>query len=279
MRLHDVANAFNNLECLDGYSGLSLFRGQLMLYDDNKRDSETAGRRVLSLSPLVTIPSHRVVAAAGTRWILGHGNPDDYRGSTIRIGYVVQEAPELSQVRTLAECCLNGAGFTAYAGRAWVKDLAYAEQSSEKTPDFHIHFSSSVPIVPNLLVTFGGRLNLVRSMNRGSGGTLVASCEEMREPVIETAVASTGSYNAATDTVSAGTATIKVVRLRWQSLFSYSGSISPKFEPGDIQIAIAKASLTAVPGTSLTLSDGLWHVQSVSDQGSVWLCRATRHGS
>lgn len=277
MLLSDVANSFNDMVCLDGYTGVDLFRGQLSLYDDNKRDSETAERRVISVAPSVTPPARRVIAAAGTRFILGHANPDDYRGETIRVGYVVHEAPFLSQVRTLAQVCLGQAGFTAYAGRAWVKDTSYSQQDSKEIPQHHIHYSSTESIVPNLLVTYAGRLNIVRSLNYGAGGTIVAACEEMGEPSVEAATLSVGTYDPVLDVTTATPISVTVVRMRWQALFAYLNSMAPKFEPGDIQVAIAKSVATVTAGATLALSDGSWRVQSALSEGGVWLCRATRY--
>lgn len=278
MDLHDVARQFDNLVCCDGYTGKYAFCAQLGLYDDNKRDSETAERRTISAGVDVVIPARRVVSAAGTRFIVGHANPDDYRGRTIRVGYVVHEATFLSRVRTLAQVCLGLLGFTAYAGRAWVKDLSYSQEASQQNPQHHIHYARSEAIANDLVVTFDDRLHIVRSTVRGSGGTIVASCEELAEPTIEAATLNTGTYNALTDTTVTTPLSITVVRMRWQALFTYRNAAAPKFQAGDIQIAIAKASATPPPGATLALSDGLWRLQSVDDEGSVWLCRATRHG-
>lgn len=278
MRLSDVASAFNNMVCTDAYSGDVIFNAQIGLYDDNKRDSETSERRVLSVAPGTVLPARRVVAAAGTHFILGHPNPDDYRGETIRVGYVAHEATHLAQVRTLAQACLDQAGFTAWAGRAWVKDVAYSQQDSREYPLHHIHFSRTEPLVNDLLVTFGGRLNLVRSVNFGAGGTIVTACEQMAEPSVETGTVLVGVYDPVQDTTTGAPVAVKVARMRWQSLFSYRSSVAPKFQPGDIQVAVAKSAATVVAGALLTLSDGAWRVESVVSEGAVWLCRATRYG-
>lgn len=274
MKLSDVANSFNNMLCSDAYTGEYLFNGQLGLYDDTKRDSETAERRVISLAPEVELPPRRVIAAAGTRFILGHANPDDYRGSTIRVGYVAQEAPSLAQVRTLDEACLGLDGFSAYAGRAWVKDLAYSEQSSVKTPEHHIHFSVTEVILRNHLVLFEGRLNVVRALNYGAGGTIVAACEEMHEPSVGPALILAGAYDPVQDTFAGVSVSATVVRMRWQSLFAYLNALAPKFEPGDIQIAIARSTANIVAGMRVVMSDGTWVIESAVAEGSVWLCRA-----
>jgi hypothetical protein len=278
MRLHDVANAFNNAVCADGYTGQTLFSGQLALYDDNKRDSVVTERRVLSLAPSVAIPARRVIAAAGTRYVVGHGTPDDFRGSTIRVGYVLHEATFLSNVRTIAQVCLGQTGFTAYAGRAWVKDAVYSEHNSNEAPLYQLHYSSTETVLPNQLATFGNRLYVVRSTNYGASGTLVALCEEIAEPSVESVSFLDGVYEPVQDVFLGSSIPVTVVRMRWQSLFTYSSSMAPKFEPGDIQLGIAKAATTPLAGSTIVLSDGSWRIASVVSEGNAWLCRATRYG-
>lgn len=278
MKLASAANRFNDMICTDGYTGVALFVAQLGLYDDNKRDSETQERRVISVAPSVVPPARRVIAAAGTRFIMGHGNPDDYKGKTIRVGYLAHEATYLSQLRNLAQVCLAQPGTTAWSGRAWVKDAAYSQQSSNLTPENHFHFAASETIAEGSTLTFNGVLNIVRSFNHGAGGTLIALCEEMDAGAVEVGLLSTGVYDPVLDAVAAGTVSVTVVRMRWQSLFAYRSNMAPSFAPGDIQLAIAKSAATPVAGSTVVLSDGTWKLESVLGEGSVWLCRATRYG-
>ena len=278
MRLSAVANRFNDMVCADAYTGVFVFKAQLSLYDDNKRDSETHERRTLSLAPGTAIPTRRVVAAAGTRFIVGHGSPDDYNGKTIRMGYVAHEATNLARIRTLEQLCLSQPGVSAYAGRAWVKDSAFSQQSSTLAPEVHLHFSATETVAASLTVDFEGRLHVVRSTNSGAAGTIVAMCEEMRGSSVESGVVLTlSAYNPVTESLVGSTVVVRVVRLRWQSLFEYHDGAAPKFGPGDLQIAIAKSAATVTPGSTLVLSDGRWRVESVVGEGLVWLCRATRY--
>ena len=265
--------------CADAYTGVFAFKGQLGLYDDNKRDSETHERRVLSTAPGVRIPTRRVISAAGTHFIVGHGSPDDYKGKTIRVGYVAHEATYLARIRTLEQVCLSQPGISAYAGRAWVKDSAFSQQSSKLAPEVHVHFSATETVDAALTVDFEGRLHVVRSVNAGPSGTTVAMCEEIKGSAVESGVVLTlSAYNPLTESPSSSTVVVKIVRLRWQSLFEYHDSTAPKFGPGDLQIAVAKSAATVTPGSTLVLSDGRWRVESVVGEGLVWLCRATRYG-
>lgn len=277
MRLADAANAFNDMPCVDAYTGRAAFLCQIALYDDNKRDSETGERRVLSVSPDVVLPTRRAVAVAGTRYILGHGAPDGYRGSVIRVGYVGHEATDLCQVRTLAEVCLDQPGFNAWGGRAWVKNATDSMESSALTPQSHLYFSLVEKVFVEHIIAFGDSLNVVRTVHQGPSGVLVVTCDELAAPNIETATIDTGSYDPLTEAMTAGTASVRVIRVRWQSLFAYRNSAAPKFGPEDIQIVVAQAAHTARPGQKVVLSDGTWQIESAQSEGSVWLCRARRH--
>ena len=97
-------------------------------------------------------------------------------------------------------------------------------------------------------------------------------------PAVETGTVLVGTYDPVQDTRTGVAVPATMVRMRWQSLFSYNSTVAPKFGPGDIQVAIAKTVATVVPGAILTLSDGSWRVESAISEGAVWLCRAVRYG-
>lgn len=278
MRLAAAARAFNKTECLDAYSGRRAFFGQFGLYDDNKRDSETAERRILSVEDGITVPSRRVIEAAGTRWIVGHSNPDSFRGRTVRQGLVVHEATYLSEVRTLEQVCLNQVGIKAWAGRAWIKNLAFTEQSSDLVPQYHIHYSSTEAVGQDNILTFEDELHVARVVTTGPSGTLIVLADRLPEPVVEVATVSGGVYDPVAGQMSAGSGSVRVIRVRWQSLFQYRHASAPTFGPADIQVVIAKASMTPSVGIKLEMSDGTWQLASVISEGAVWLCRATKHG-
>lgn len=277
MKLSSVANAFNQMECLDAYTGELAFYGQLGLYDDTKRDSETAERRVISASPSITIPARRVIEAGGTRFIMGKGNPDTFLGNVIRVGYVVHEATHLASIQTLSQLCANTEGTSAWAGRAWVKNLGYSEQDSNLNSFHHLHFSTSETIAEGNVITFDGAKYIVRTTNKGAAGTLTAYSDVMPEPVVEMASFGLGSYDPITDTHSSTPTSARVVRVRWQSLFDYRNEKAPSFGPGDLQIAVLKSVIATPVGERVTLSDGTWMIASANSHGDVWLCRGVRH--
>lgn len=277
MRLAAAASYFNDMLCFDAYTGVPLFKGQLGLFDDNKRDSETSERRVISVASTVKPPTRRVIQAAGVTYILGHSYPDDYQGSIVRIGIVAHEATELTQVRTLAEVCLAQAGFTAWAGKVWFKNAAASDQSSALAPQHHVYYSTSEVVADEALITFGGRILMARMVTSGPSGTLAVQCDQLPNPVIESGTFSGSTYDPVLEVFSGAPASATVVRMRWQSLFQYKNKQAPDFGPEDIQLAVAKSLVTAKPGMTVALSDGTWKLADASDEGLVWLCRATKH--
>ncbi len=278
MRLRDVARAFNKTACYDAYTGDLAFHAQLGLYDDTKRDSETAERRVLSVDPDVVVPDRRVIEFDGIKFIVGHGNLDTYRGSPLRMGYVVHEASDLATVQTLAQFCTNTPGVSAWAARTWVKNLGYSEQDSKLITFHHVHLASTEVADVSYILTLGATRYIVRTTDRGAAGTLILFCDEMPEPSVETGSVVHGSYNPTTDAMTTTTASTRVVRVRWQSLFDYQTTKADKFGPGDQQLVVAQAAVPAPVGAKVTLSDGVWHILSADPYGAVWLCHAVRHG-
>lgn len=278
MRLSAVARAFNDTVCDDAYSGRYLFNGQFALYDDNKRDSETAERRIISVEDGTEVPARRVISAAGSKWILGHSNPDTFRGQVIRQGIVAHEATYLSSIRSIAQVCLNQTGTNAWAGKAWLKNLAFTEQSSRLVPQYHLHYAVGEPVQEDSILTFDGRLLVARVTTSGPSGTLIVLADQMPEPAVEIGSFSGATWDPVAGQMVGGISSARVMRVRWQSLFQYKHGSAPTFGPGDVQIAVAKASITPAPGTRVTLSDGVWQLASVQDEGDIWLCRATRYG-
>ena len=278
MRIHAAATRFNKMPCNDGYSGTFLFNGQILLYDDSRRDSEGGERRIIELAPDLTPPSRRVIEAHGTRYIMGHGFDDSMLGRVIRCKYIAHEATHLATFYTLQQLCQNTAGTSAWAARAWVKDSKEIDESSDMIGVNHIHMSTSEAVAPTNIILFDGGYNIVRKTTKGPAGTLVVTCDEVPEPAIETATLNNVVYDPINETSTVTTTSIRVLRLRWQSLFEYRDAASPTFNPEDLQVVIAKTVATPKIGATLVLSDGDHQITSIMSETGVWVCKVARHG-
>lgn len=278
MRLHSAATHFNRMPCNDGYSGVFLFNSQMLLYDDSKKDTEGSERRIVELDPAIRLPARRVIEAHGTRYILGHGYDDSALGKLIRRKYVAHEATHLATWFTLQQFCENAAGTRAWAAKAWLKDAKEVDESSQMIGVNHFNVSSTEAVGETNIVQFDGGYHIVRKLMKGAAGTLILTCDELPSPALETAAIKTGAYDPITETRAATTTNVRVLRLRWQSLFEYRDAASPKFSPEHSQVLVAKSLATPVVGTQLTLSDGDFQVTSILDKSGVWVCKVVRYG-
>lgn len=278
MRLHLAAKHFNRMPCNDGYTGAFLYNGQLQLFDDSKRDSESSERRIIELAPELSPPARNVIEVHGVRYILGHGFQDSALGSVIRRKYIAHEATNLSTWYTLQQLCQNTTGTQAWAAKAWVKDSKEIDESSDMIGVNHIHMSTSEAVAPTNIILFDGGYHIVRKTTKGPAGTLVVTCDEVPEPAIETATLNNVVYDPINETSTVTTTSIRVLRLRWQSLFEYRDAASPSFNPEDLQVVIAKTVATPVVGATLVMSDGDFQIDSIMSETGVWVCKVARHG-
>jgi len=276
MRLAAAARRFNKTRCLDGYTGAYLFDAQLPPFDDSKRDAEVAERRIISLSPDVALPTRRVIEASQTRYILGHGTFDLFMGRAIRLGVVGHECSTLAQIRTLGQACRVETGTQAWANKSWLKNLDFSEQNSNLPREVHIHVAATESAPLNSLITMGTAQFLVRQVDDGASGIRVILADE--QPGFVTAQVSGSVYDPVMEAWTGAPATINVLRLRWQSLFSYQTYDSAAYGPGDDQFVMAKVAFTPRPGTRMTLPTGNWTVDAVASLDDVWVCRGSRHG-
>jgi len=265
------------MNCTDAYTGEPLFKGQLNLFDDSRKDTEGGERRIIEVAPGTTLPARRVIEADGVKYILGHGFHDSAFGRPIRVKHVAHEATALGRIRTLAQVCLDQPGTDAYCARAWIKDSKEISESSEMIGVNHLNFSTTEALNVTETVLMDGQLHIVRKINAGAAGTLIATCDEIGKPDVEVCTFTTVTLDPVTESKDILAVSLRAVRLRWQSLFEYRDDITKSFLAEDSQFVIAKSVVTPTVGSTFTMSDGLFQVTSILDKGDVWVCRVARH--
>ena len=278
MKLQKAAAHFNRMLCRDAYSGRAFGYGQLGLYDDSKRDTEGGERRIIEFAGDVEFPTRRTIQAAGTHYILGHGFPDHAMGRVIRIKYVAHEATRLAKVQALDDVCLSLAGTDLWAARAWVKDSKEVDESSQMIGVNHFHFSEAETISVSDIVTFDGVMNIVRKVMVGSAGTKIATCDELQGAAVESTVLTNHMMDPVTQVATSSPIPVKVLKVRWQSLFEFKDSASPAFQPDNLQVVIAKSVAMPTVGSTLSLTEGKARVVSILDRPDVWVCRVVLNG-
>jgi len=276
VRFSAAASFFDKVVCTDAYTPTDpTFKAQLDLFDDSKRDGATVVRRVLSVSASVTIPARRAVAAVGETWIVaGHGHPDAFRGETVRVKYVVQQADGLASVQT-AEQLLSTGGTSAYVGRVWTKDLKELEVSSKMYGFFTLFLAPTETVSPGQFLTLGGRIYVVRNVYMSAAGLLAAESEELGTDALQAGVsyyARGAGYSPVTDDVTESAAVVlNLVRMRYQVDYAYPTESAPKYLEGDLRALIRKAAVaTARADDQVALSEGRWRVVAAEDEHPCW---------
>jgi hypothetical protein len=270
LNLANAAKAFDNLLCADAYNPGTTFYGQFDTYNDSIRDSVTTSRSILSTAPSVTIPARHAVTFLSDIWILGNPQIDYFKNAPVRVKYVAHGVTSKATVKTFAEALAGSAGFTAYAGRQWVKATKEIDVSSGMYDEFEIYFASTESIPDDALIQLDGYWNLARTSFPSATGLLTVVCDELPAPVLETGAYLTATYDPVADTTSTASAALQVLRFRWQSHFKYPTLASHKFERGDLNAFVLKSAVTAKAGDLLSLSDGDWRILSVIDYGLTW---------
>lgn len=275
MKLHKVAQRFNNTPCNDAYTGEFAFFGQFDVYPEAVRDGISTQRRVLELAPYTVVPTRRVVEYEGTYWIIGERNIDVFRGKIIREKYPVQKSNGLATVKTMRQMVESLSGYEAHAGAVFTRTAKQVEESSGEFVQMTMYFANNEKLAPSNIVEQNGKFYIVREQYEASAGHLGVLVEELDQPFRET-VESTGEYDPITETYQPGE-TITLLRLRWQTDFQYFSQMTPKFERGDMQ-AVTSETHDVETGTILSLSDGPWKVLRVDSRNDVKYLHLRRDG-
>lgn len=275
MRLAKAASRFDNTVAGDAYDPAITFRCQLAPLDLYKIDGTAVKRRQMSAAPAVVMPARKVIDIDGQRYLVGDGSPDHWMGEVIRRNYVLQGADHLAELNTIQGVLTNGASSSAYASLDFNKYNTDERISSDYLPQYQLFFADSEAVEANTMVKIGAAWYLVKESYRSVSGLRVALANELLGSVVETINFGARTYDPVTDTYTSAGASVKVIRVRWTEHFKYMSQGSTKYEAGDQQVFMPK-TVTPKPSDILPLYDGVWHVQSVVDEGGFWGCHVRR---
>lgn len=267
MKFSNVVKRFNQTPFFDSYTGDQIGFGQLDVYDLSKRDGLTAQRRVFEVIVGTKMPDRGVIQFMDEHWLVGIREMDLFRGKLIRENYVLHQAEELADYRSIKELLEDVEGTKAYAARVWTKTSAQVEISSEKFNQMQIFTARAEQVDVGDIFTFTSRQYIVTEVYPSSAGHQVAISEELDEGSMEDTKIVAEKFDPITEEMQVSNTPITLFRLRWQSNFDYLSLGSQRFERGDIQAAML-TELDA--GTELTLSDGRWVVQEVTYKKGVY---------
>ena len=273
MRLKDAAHKFDTTQATDPYgSGSINIQFEPLLY--NKIDGVAVKKRQISTFPETIIPKRRVLVIDGHPYLVGYASPDVSNNETIRSNYFVQGATGVAGVTTISKELAGTTRQKAYAALTFAKYLPDTEDSSRYPPQYEIFFSITEDVMADSLLFLNDSYFLVKQSYISDSGLLVALSNKVDDP-FESASFSDRTYDPLTDSNSSVDTTVPVFRIKWSEHFKYLSKASATYERGDIQILMLKTK-SPVAADLVTLSDGVWRIISVQDEGALWSCHARR---
>lgn len=267
MKLTNVVKYFNNTPYFCAYTGAEMGFGQLDVYDESKRDGLTVQRRIFEVEVGSPVPDRGVITFEGDHWLVGFKNKDLFRGRVHREKYVLHQAEEEVDYRSIKEHLEDVQGFGIFAARVWTRTAAQIEESSEKFNQLQVFTSRSEPVEVGDIFTFTKQQYIVTEIYNSTAGHQVSLCEELEKDTLETVNIKASTWDPITEEYAEQNREIKLFKLRWQTNFDYLSLATPKFERGDIQAA----AVESLPiGTILELASGTWKVHYVQPRGEIF---------
>lgn len=267
MRLSRVARKFDNVVAQDAY-GTDTFMVQYEPMSFSKIDGTSVTKRMVSAAPEITMPARGAIKIDGMNYVVGHGAPDYWMGEVIRVSYVIQGATGLANLHSIASAIAQTAPVTAYAALVFSKYMPEANDNSKYPPQYQVFLAGSESAPADSLIQLDGKWFLVKQSYISTSGLRIALANELDEPVFETVSYGARAYDPITDSYTSSTSSVRVLRVKWSEHFHYLTVSDETYQRGDIQILAMQSDLPNVKASDImTLSDGVWRVLSVQDEG------------
>lgn len=274
LTLADASGYFDRTPIHDAYTGALKFYGQVDPFDDSKRDSATAYRRVLSVKPGTMIPERRAVRILGACWLVGSSDLDG-QGTAYREKYVMHPAPSTMLVTSLSGYLSGATPIANYGELAWLKDGKEDASSSRGVPMFTAYLAKGAALAEYDVIQVDGVAYLANPPHLQASGVLSATCARLEYLPVD-ATLSTRTYDPAQGKYTASVATtVKCLRVRWQALFVYGSQADAKYQEGDCSLVMPSGTVLATKDT-VTLGAQSWSVLAVEDIGGAVVAHGRR---
>jgi hypothetical protein len=275
MELVDVASFFDRVPALDPVSGATLFRCQVLAYDESKRDAYTAYRRIMSVAPSVSVPAARVATLLGNTWLIGDGQTDGW-GEQHRRKHVLHPATGVASVYRLAGFLTGTPAAQPYADLQWIADKKELEVSSRVPQKYTTIFTSAVDLRENDVVVLNGKCVFVTSVAKHASGYVEGTGfgQEVAAPITVTVQART--YSPAAGGYTAGSAVpVQAMKVRWQELFVYEDQMAERYQEGDTTLVLPLSSAVTTT-TELAIGSTKYTVLAVREVSGCLAVHARR---
>jgi len=268
MRLVDAASYFDRTPVYEADGSTPLFKGQLDDYDDSKRDSGAAYRRILSVRPGTAMPATRAVRMFDLTWLVGAKETDGL-DQAHRDKYVLQRAGVKLTVNRLPDFVSGAVGQTKWADPEWLKDSHELATSSKVPQIFSVFLPLGTDVRVYDVLWYAGAAFLTMAVRDLPSGFRAAECLELDQTVPAIASITRRTYDpVAGSFTSAASVDTPCLRVRWQSLYLYSSQSDTKYQEGDTSLVVGPS--VPVSTADNVLFDGVtWQVLDVDSLGGA----------
>lgn len=258
--IFDVASHFDDVACVDSYTGAALFNAQFSSFIESAPDGSTTQKRTLSLAPALTIPTRRCISFQSENWIVGSGNVDMIYNTPTRRAYWMKKSFGLFTRYTPLEALNGSAGVSSHASLKYLKDTVNGVSDSQYDAQWSFDFSQGETVNKGDYIKQGSTYYRVRISYIDGSGFLLAVCDQLDTNCFVTVTkTSTGVYDPITDTYAAASTNVNALIMEPYKLYAYFTEADPRFTAGDKTLLTAAALAV---GSTLTVNSEPWKVQS-----------------
>lgn len=283
MKLKNAAKYFDTLPIYDGYSGALLFKIQAATFMENNASGTTSARRIFSMAPELTPPSHSVILAMGELNLLGEQNPDEWKGTVIRKAFWVKSVTDAFRYLTPGQAALGTTGVLAHGQKKYLRETVNTQTDSQLDPMWDISLSASLSgtVKRGMFLLTGTTLMHIRTVYVDVDGFLTCQSDELDEgPVSLTFTTSASSYNPVTDSYTNVSISTTGLVIDYAKSYVWKTQADFRGQPGDKTLVVAKSAVTSGVGQMLNINSGIntgrWSVLNISDDSDAWLLHIRR---
>lgn len=266
--LSDISAHFDDIDILDGYTGVFLFKAQVSSFLESSKDGSTNKKRVISVAPGTVMPNRRLLDYFGEKWIVGDGNIDALQNVQLRANYWITKLVDMAARLTPAEACNGADGVTLATSKSYMKDTVNYTTDTEYDPQWDFTISMSESVTKGQFLRAAGQLFRVRTTHTSEGGFLLATADELdtgaRVPV---QLAAGGDYNPVTEERAETITDTFGIRFEPTKLFRFVSEADPRYLGGDQTLILA---MSAPVGSTVYIENVSWKVLTCTPELDGW---------
>lgn len=241
MTLAQAAAKFNQTVFTD-LNGLNPFTAQILPFNDSTRSGPTSRRRILEVSPAVTVPDVVIEQDTGEVFLRSIPSSDFFQGSIVRRKYVVLPSDDTYTVNTALGILSSSAG-TSVRGLANYVRRTVLSGTSDYTGGYSLVLPQSLHMHAGEFAYFGDTYyRAVEDSFVDDIGFTVVDSIKIPNLVQTLSITVKGTYNPKTETypTPVPVPTMCLVEDRMKS-FINTRQDAEKIIPGDVTISTKKA--------------------------------------